>query len=215
MKKIYFISGLGADKRVFSFLDLSFCTPIFIDWIQPEINETLESYATRLKECIIEPSPVIVGISFGGMLATEMARANPHSKVIIISSNKIATELPPYFKIGRYLPVYKWIPISFAKSFMLRSTWILGGKNKRQKEVLRNIILDSDTRFVKWAISSILHWKNKETPPNLTHIHGTADKLLPSQYVKPNHIVKGGTHVMTLDNPEEVSTLLKKLIEGF
>jgi hypothetical protein len=34
MKKVYFISGLGADKRAFSFLDLSFCEPVFINWIQ-------------------------------------------------------------------------------------------------------------------------------------------------------------------------------------
>lgn len=213
MKKVYFISGLGADKRVFSFLDLSFCTPIFIDWIQPEINESLESYANRLKEFITEPSPVIVGISFGGMLATEIAKVSPQSKVIIISSNKVATELPLYFRMGKYFPVYRWAPVSLTKSLMLRSTWILGGKNKEQKEVLRNIIRDSDTRFVKWAINAILYWKNKEIPGNLTHIHGKADKLLPYQYVKADFTVDGGTHVMTLDNPNEVSVLLKKLLQ--
>lgn len=213
MKKVYFISGLGADKRIFSFLDLSFCKPIFIDWIQPEINEPLESYANRLKECITEPSPVIVGISFGGMLATEIAKANPQSKVIIISSNKVAAELPLYFKMGKYLSVYRWIPARFAKSLMLRSTWILGGKNAEQKEILHNIIRDSETRFVKWAISAILNWENKEIPANLTHIHGTADKLLPYKYIKADFAVDGGTHVMTLDNPKEVSVFLKKLLQ--
>jgi hypothetical protein len=49
MKKVYFISGLGADKRAFSFLDLSFCEPVFIDWIQPLKNELLPEYALDLK----------------------------------------------------------------------------------------------------------------------------------------------------------------------
>ncbi|HQV56104.1 MAG TPA: alpha/beta hydrolase, partial [Chitinophagaceae bacterium] len=86
MKKVYFISGLGADKRAFSFLDLSFCEPIFIDWIKPVDNESLYQYAMRLKEQINEPSPIIVGVSFGGMLATEIAKSDASAKVIIISS---------------------------------------------------------------------------------------------------------------------------------
>src|SRR5436190_22473098 len=100
MKKIYFISGLGADKRVFSFLDLSFCEPIFIDWITPLKKESLESYALRLRQSIPEPEPIIIGISFGGMLATEMAKADNRIKSIIIASNKTSDELPKLFRIG-------------------------------------------------------------------------------------------------------------------
>src|SRR5205085_77479 len=110
MKKVYFISGIGADKRVFSFLDLSFCEPIYVDWIQPFKNESLESYALRLRQTIPQTAPVIVGISFGGMLATEMAKADPNLHAIIISSNKTADEFPKYLRLGRYFPFYKWMP---------------------------------------------------------------------------------------------------------
>ncbi|HLG39082.1 MAG TPA: hypothetical protein VI461_05410, partial [Chitinophagaceae bacterium] len=68
MKKVYFISGLGGDKRVFSFLDLSFCEPVFIEWIKPLKKESLESYALRLRNQIPEKNPVIVGVSLGGMM---------------------------------------------------------------------------------------------------------------------------------------------------
>ena len=89
MKKVYFISGLGADKRAFSFLDLSFCEPVFIEWIKPLHKESLQQYALRLKEQIKEASPTIVGMSFGGMLATEIAKLDATAKIIIISSNKL------------------------------------------------------------------------------------------------------------------------------
>jgi len=39
--QVYFLSGLGADKRIFELLNLSFCEPVFIDWIPPQQNETL------------------------------------------------------------------------------------------------------------------------------------------------------------------------------
>ena len=213
MKKVYFISGLGGDKRVFSFLDLSFCDPVFIDWIEPLKNESLESYALRLRDQIPEKDPVIVGVSFGGMLVTEMAKANPGIHAIIISSNKTAKEFPGYLRIGKYFPVYKWIPERIANRSAHAIKWILGRNGKEQKKVLLQIIREMDIRFVRWAIYAIMHWKNKEIPKNIIHIHGTGDILLPYRKVKADFSIKQGNHVMVMDSSEEVSVLLKKLVE--
>jgi pimeloyl-ACP methyl ester carboxylesterase len=212
MKKVYFISGLGADKRVFSFLDLSFCEPIFIEWITPLKKESLESYALRLSKNIPEINPTIVGISFGGMLAIEIAKANPDIKAIIISSNKTSAELPNLFRIGKYLPVYRWLPDFLLKQIALSFKWVLGGKGNTQKKLLRQIINDTDISFLKWAIRAILNWKNNQIPDNLIHVHGSADKLLPIRLVKPNYRIEDGSHVMPMDKPEEIAILLKQLI---
>lgn len=213
MKKVYFISGLGADKRIFSFLDLSFCEPVFIDWITPEKNEPLQSYALRLRNQIPDTSPVIIGISFGGMLTTEMAKADPSVRAIILSSNKTKTEFPGYFRVGLYLPLYKWSPVALAKKVTLKTSAILGGTTVEEKKLLHQIIRESDMGFVRWAISAILHWKNTTIPSNIIHVHGTADKLLPFRYVKADYAIEGGTHVMTLDKHREISLLLKELIQ--
>lgn len=95
---------------------------------------------------------------------------------------------------------------------MLLNQWILGAHQKDQEQLLRQVIRESDMDFVKWAIEAILYWNNKEVPPNLVHIHGNADKLLPVKRVKADYTIDGGTHVMTLDHAGEVSVLLKKLI---
>lgn len=134
MKKVYFISGLGADKRIFSFLDLSFCEPAFVDWITPLKNESLQGYALRLGKNIPGKDPVIIGISFGGMLATEIAKVNPSAKIIIISSNKTAEEFPFYLRIGRYLPVYKWLPGRFLKQSHTAYSLIFGTKGEKEKK---------------------------------------------------------------------------------
>lgn len=212
MKKVYFISGLGADKRIFSFLDLSFCEPVFIDWLAPLKNESLEKYALRLRQQIPEKAPVIVGISFGGMLSVEIAKADPSVLAIILASNKTKKEFPVYFRAGRYLPLYKWSPAALAKKFTLRTSFILGGTNPEEKKLLHQIIRESDIYFVRWAIRAILHWQNKIIPSNIIHVHGTADKLLPFRFVKADHVIEGGTHVMTLDKHREISELLRQLI---
>jgi len=212
MKTVYFISGLGADKRVFSFLDLSFCQPVYVDWIEPLVNESLESYALRLRKTISQTDPTIVGISFGGMLATEMAKADPGMRAIIISSNKTADEFPKYLRLGKYFPFYKWLPGKMMKRSAYLIKWIFGRNGKEQKKVFLEIVRDTDPDFVKWAITSILNWKNKEIPKNLVHLHGTADRLLPHRLVKADHLIKGGNHVMPMDSHAAVSALLKELI---
>ena len=211
MQKVYFISGLGADKRAFSFLDLSFCQPVFVDWISPLKKESLQGYALRLRQQIKEENPMIVGVSFGGMLATEMAKADNRMKAIIIASNKTANEFPAYLRFIKYFPVYKLLPGKLLKSGRLN--WILGTKGAEQKKLIHDILMDSDPAFLKWAIGAIVNWKEKIVPTNVQHIHGTADKLLPFRYVKADFEIKGGTHLMSINKPDEVSGLLRQLIQ--
>lgn len=85
---IYFISGLGADRRAFSKLIFSEHFPmIHLDWISPEPNESLRSYASRLALEIDSSNPFyLVGLSFGGMLATEIAKELNPIHTFLISS---------------------------------------------------------------------------------------------------------------------------------
>jgi pimeloyl-ACP methyl ester carboxylesterase len=213
MKTVYFIPGLGADRRVFAFLDLSFCKPVFVEWIEPMKNESLESYALRLRKTIPAKEPIIVGMSFGGMLATEMAKADPNVRAIIIASNKIAGEFPRYLRAAKYFPVYKWLPAPIIKRSAWMIKWVMGRNGKEQKKVVLDIIRDTDISFAKWCMNAILHWNNKDIPRNLVHIHGTADRLLPYRLVKADYTIRGGNHLVPMDKHAETSGLLKKLIE--
>lgn len=147
------------------------------------------------------------------MLATEIAKADPAAKVIILSSTKTGSEFPGYLRVGKYLPLYKWSPASVAKKLVLQASAILGGSTPEEKKLLHQIIRESDMDFVRWAIGAILQWENNIVPSNLVHIHGTADKLLPFRYVKADYRIEGGSHVMTLDKHQELSHLLQQLIQ--
>jgi pimeloyl-ACP methyl ester carboxylesterase len=212
MKKVYFIAGLGADKRAFTFLDLSFCEPVFIDWIDPHPNETLAAYAERLfATSIHNEEAIIVGLSFGGMLATEMAKQHPSTKVIIISSAKTYKEIPGYLRMWKRFPVYKYLPSGKMKSSGRLILKILGAKGTEQRKLQHEIIQSSNPAFTKWAMHAIVTWNNLIVPPNVIHIHGSADRLLPYKYVKSHHTIENGEHVLVMDKAAEVSALLKKL----
>ena len=210
---VYFIAGLGANKRAFDYLDLSWCTPVFIDWIAPLPRETLVEYALRLRQVITEANPVIVGVSFGGMLVTEMAKADGSITAIIISSNKTHREFPAYLRMWRHLPVYKLLNPKLVKSTGALSFRIMGPQGIKQKETFRKILAETDPKFTVWAIDAILHWHNETIPPNVTHIHGSSDRLLPAKLVKAHHIINKGRHIMIMDKADEISSLLKKILQ--
>lgn len=212
MQKVYFISGLGADQRSFGFLDLSFCDANFIHWITPSPGDTLGSYAEKLFASVADENAVIVGLSLGGMLAVEMAKKHPHTKVIIIASAKTRFEIPRYLRFWRHFPVYNFHSRR-TKNYGGRLVLsILGTKGAAERKVQQQILKDSDPSFTRWAIHAVLHWDNTVIPENVIHIHGTADKLLPFSFVKADYTIIGGEHVMIMDKANEVSELLKKLI---
>jgi len=210
--KVYFLSGLGADKTVFQLLDLSFCEPVFIDWIGPRYNETLQQYALRIKEQYIPGDAIIVGLSFGGMLATEIAKCYPKTPVIIISSSKTKKEIPGLYRFGKYFPVYKWLPGGLQKFFMRNYENQFGVRSKKGKEIYQNVIKNANVSFNKWAVYALIHWENMVAPPNITHIHGTADRILPYKIVTCNYTIENGGHLIVMENAKEVSAILKKLI---
>lgn len=208
--KIYFISGLGADERAFHFLDLSFCIPFFMKWLPHQKNQNLHAYAMRLMQSIPEENPNIVGLSFGGMLASEIALAKPKARVVLISSNKTMLEFPSYFRVGKYIPLYRLVPNKLMQLPKEMFMWMMSAEGKEQKEMLQQMAVDTNMSFAKWAVGSILKWENTTIPKNVMHIHGSGDVLLPIKYVKADHVINGGKHSMVLDKADEISGLLKE-----
>ncbi|KQM76918.1 hypothetical protein ASE74_16720 [Pedobacter sp. Leaf216] len=212
---VYFISGLGADKRIFSKLKLDDqLNEIHIDWIQPNKSESLSSYAKRLSNVIDTTKPfALVGVSFGGMIAVEIAKILNPTKTIIISSTVLAAQLPMLYRFAGKLGLLKLIPAKFLKSSnKLTQNYYFGTRSGSEKSLLSKIINDTDPYFLKWAIGSILAWKNNIRPLNTYHIHGTNDKILYSKKAKPDYVIKSGTHFMVYQNAKEISGIIDHII---
>lgn len=208
---IYFISGLGADERAFQFLDLSFCKPVYVDWIKPRPGEHISHYSVRLREQITEEEPVIVGLSFGGMVAVEIARQFPVKKLVLLSSAKSAKEIPFYIKWLRYLPLHKIISFSLLKRANHSVYRLMGIEKRKDKIIFREMLNSSDGNFMKWAVGQIANWRNNDVLTNAVHIHGTADILLPLKYIDADYLIEGGEHLMVMTKAETISGLLQRI----
>lgn len=205
----YFISGLAADCRVFKNIRLpEGYEPVYIDWITPIKNESLTSYAGRLAEKI-DPSRqfILIGLSMGGMIATEIAKLYPPFKTIIISSIADSSQFPPHFRFAGRLGLHTIIPARLFKSASIIKRYF-EPDSPEDKKILKQIIRDSDPAFIKWAIGAIIAWRNNEIPESLLQIHGTADRLLPVKYTKPTHLIVKGSHLMIMNKAGELNKIL-------
>ncbi|WP_395064819.1 alpha/beta hydrolase [Flavobacterium sp.] len=214
MKNIYIFSGLGADKRVFKYLDFSNYNATFVDWIVPNKKETIEKYAKRLSQQITTKNPILIGLSFGGIMAVEVGKCIEAEKIIIIASVKTKNELPFYYRFAGFFKFHKLLPTKFMKKANFLSFWLFGISNKEDKKLLTEILKDTDENFLKWAIAIIVNWKNTFVPNNIKHIHGTSDKILPIQFVKSDVKVNNGGHFMTINKHQELNIILNNCIKS-
>ena len=216
-RKVYFISGLAADHQVFKYIQLpEGMEPVHLHWIKPLPGESLADYAVRLSEKIDIAEPfALVGLSFGGMLATEIAKRTHPQHTILVSSVPAANHLPGYFRAAAVLRLHKLVPVGFLK-FAAKSKRLFTNETNEDKKLLREIIQNSDPVFIRWAMGAILQWKNQEgvtSNGSFTHIHGTKDLVLPSRYTKPTHRINGAGHLMIMTRHKAVNEILLEVLE--
>lgn len=209
-KELYIFSGLGADERVFQRLDFSGFSTTFIKWIVPKDKETIENYATRLLDQITKPKPTLIGLSFGGLMAVEVAKQIDTEKIILIASAKTKKEIPFYYCFGGQLGFYKILPTRLLKKSNFITNWFFGTTSTFDKQLLKQILIDTDPTFLKWAIDKVARWANQTQMTNIFHIHGTSDRILPLKFVTSNSIIKNGGHLMTLNKAEELNKVLRQ-----
>ena len=213
--KVYFISGLGADRRVFKNIRLpQGYEAEYLDWITPQQNEALSHYASRLSGKIDSSEPfILIGLSFGGMIATEISRKMHPQKTILISSVSSPKQLPGYFRVGSVLNVYKAIPYSTISSISFVRRFFTT-ESAEDRLLLYQMVKDTDPMFLRWAVGAILNWKSESEFAPSVHIHGTSDKILPLRYTNPTHRIIRAGHAMVLNRSEEISSIIAEVLGG-
>jgi len=211
--RVYLISGLGADRRAFYKIKLPRgYQAVYLDWITPLANESFPDYAKRFSEAIKQDEDfVLIGLSFGGMLASELAKIVSPKKVIIISSLSSYKELPWYFKLAGKFGLHKIISPSLYKQATIMNRF-MGAGNKEMKSIVYSYVNNIDPAFIRWSLNAIVHWSHTERLSHLVHIHGSHDHLLPYRYVKADYMIKNGGHLMVMNRADEVNNILQEVL---
>ncbi|MDI9879173.1 alpha/beta hydrolase [Flectobacillus longus] len=211
-RKIYLLSGLGVDGRVFDNIDLNEYQPQLIEWIPLLNHEDISEYAQRLST-LIEPKSVLIGLSFGGMVAIEIAKYISVCKIILVSSASNFRQIPWLFRLWDWSKFIKVLP----KRLILKANpvtfWLFGITRRHEKILLTQILADTDYNFLFWAVRQIIQWKNTEVNSKVIHLHGTKDRLLQQPLkISPaeKYWIKDGGHFMIITHSDEIEGIIRK-----
>jgi len=194
---IYLISGLGIDHRVFERLSFPFSFR-HISWTDLNNSDTLAEYATTLLSQIDQKKPVIlIGLSFGGFIAQEIAKQIQVKKVILISSLNGHKQMPNLYRILGFFRLQYLLPAKFLQNNPFTFT-LFGIKNRKSKELLKRILEDTSLSFLKWATIQCLKWRSDKME-NCIQIHGSEDRIIPLKNVTADVVIPEGSHFMIVD----------------
>ncbi|MFM2360477.1 MAG: hypothetical protein RLY16_2470 [Bacteroidota bacterium] len=211
---VYYISGLGADDKIWKYIQVHGLQLHFIAWLEPKENETLENYAGRMASSIQHPNPVLIGLSFGGIMSIEIAKLIPVQKIILISSVKNRDELPFWMKVCGNLKLNNIVPLKSFKILEPIQNFKLGITNKEELQLARFYRKTISANYLKWAVNQILNWQNRFKPCPVIHIHGTRDNMFPFKKICANYCIQEGGHMMIMNKAIEINSILEKELKG-
>lgn len=212
---VYFVPGLAAGKEIFKniLLPEEKYEVHFLEWLIPELNETIENYSERMSGEIKFPGSILIGVSFGGVVVQEMAAFLRLKKLIIISSVKTKLELPARLKFARKTRAYKLIPTGLVVSMGDLTRLAIGPRSAKRLKLYQEYLHVRDKNYLDWAIKNMVQWNRAEAVDGVVHLHGDLDPVFPIKNIKNCIIIKGGTHIMLLTKGREISEKLLQIME--
>lgn len=214
MKLIYAIPGLGTTKELFKNISIPNHQLRVLDWPEPKKEYTLTDYSNEFLKQIDCSKPVsFIGVSFGGMLCSDLAERLSVEKVVLISSCKDTSEFPVLLKLVKYFPIYKLLPDTLIRAVAKAKRKFLGFE-KIFDPVFYKMTDSMPVNYFSYTISYIVNWNKNKSSINPIRIHGTNDKLLPIKKLQLCYSIKGGSHAMVLNNAEEINKILNKEFNG-
>jgi len=209
MHILYAIPGLGVDHRLYSELLLKNAELRVLKWNSPKRFESLASYALRLAEQIDTSKKFsLLGVSFGGMCAVEIAKVHAPGKLVLVSSAKTRSELPWLIRAAKFFPLHRLINDAAMARLAVKNKWLFGVKDGGQAELFYDMLRSNPPQYFKDTISAIASWSNKSYPSSILHLHGGRDRLIPVSNIREAKTIKDGTHFMIMNSAAEVSKII-------
>lgn len=211
---IYCMPGMAASPKIFEFVD--FPDPFVIhrlSWIKPDENEPIAAYALRMCERIEHSNPILLGVSFGGVLVQEMAKHIRVAKVVIVSSIKNNKELPLPMKMAKKTNAHKLLPTQWINSLDALALFAFGKGIQKRIELYQKYLSERNSHYLSWAIDALVQWDQEYTLDNIIHIHGEKDTVFPIRNLdQPFYKIEGG-HAAIITHTRWINSELPKLLQ--
>ena len=212
---VYLFPGQGADYRQFRDLDFpEGYDTVHIAYPVPLKKESLPQFALRFIPLIDQNRPfILVGVSLGGMICTELADILHPQNVILISSAKANYELPGRYTFMAKSHINRIVPKRLVKAGARTLQGIVEPDRKYDPDTFRDMLRQKDPLYLKRSADMIICWKREQYQEGIIHIHGDADHTIPIKNVNYDFLIEEGSHMMVLSRAAEISIIIGELLK--
>lgn len=211
---VYFMPGMAANPSIFKHIALpkERFEQHLLEWFVPQKGATISEYALEMTKFIHHKNPVLIGVSFGGLLVQEMAKHIATKKVVVVSSVKHESELPKRMLFAKYTKVHKLLPTGLVNNVELLAKYAFGETIPNRLKLYEEYLSIRDKYYIDWSIDQIVNWKCTFCPECIVHIHGEKDAVFPIGNITDCIPVKNGTHTMIIHRAKWFNEHLPKII---
>jgi len=214
-ERVVMIPGMGADRRLFEAQRVQ-----GFDFEVPELpipgqNDDMVRYAARVRDLLnLDGRCVVGGVSFGGMVACELAALCNARCVLLIASCSHRRVLPGYYRwielISRMVPDGLIRHRCEASSRMLARLESLSDEDRL---LIRKMSQAVPVPFLRRVGRMILRWNGPRTIgcPFYT-IHGAQDRIIPIRRIEADEVVPDGGHLINLTHAEQVNRFIARCL---
>lgn len=199
------------DARVFDRLTPRLPTASVVPWINPRSHEGISDYVNRLAEPIsIRGDAIVCGVSFGGIIARELAPRLNARACVLISSVRDTSQFPLWMRAVRRFSRLPLEPMLNAIGTVARRY----PRRIRSDATARlSKLAGESSAWHRWATAAVLRWKCSRESDSIpvVQIHGDRDTTFPIRYIDADVVIAGGGHVLPLTHAEEIVGLLAGL----
>ncbi|MDZ4406105.1 alpha/beta hydrolase [Prosthecobacter sp.] len=204
---VYLIPGLGADSRTYhgAWQDLPGC--ICTDWPEYHGESDIPAVARFMAEAWqIPDGAVLVGTSFGGVIACEIARIRSVRSLILVASGENSGE---FKKTKNMRLLTRIVPLPLLQLLFRRLENLLERSVGRQPVPFTRAVLDSirmfsvcQASFYRTMFPAIARWAGLAAcTVRPVRIHGRRDSVIPM----PSEVdlVLDGGHLIVMTHAQE------------
>ena len=215
MRHIYLIPGLAASPGIFDFFEMPSDQFVVhnLTWELPLPQESLQAYCLRFKELITHENPILIGVSYGGIVAQELATMISVENIVIISSVKSINEFPRRIRYAKRFQLQKALPTFLVEhiEWLFKYNFGIGQKKLERYERYLHV---RDKKYLDWAFNCIVNWKRKKPDPRVIHVHGEVDAVFPMRYISRCHVIPGASHAAIITHAKWINEHLPDLLRA-
>ena len=154
---------------------------------------------------------VLLGVSYGGIIAQEIAALHRPKHLILISTITSTAEISPWYRFLFCIKLHHLTKLASKLAYWLPVHWLLGMPSRTARRIIRSLLRETDPALITQALDRVYHWRKEPLDLMQVRLHGGQDAVISIPAEKVDHYFPDSGHLVCLTEYREINKILLDL----